>query len=274
MPFRFFYLALLGLCIYAQTQADTTTSANPKPRLAIIIDDLGNNRLLGQRIIDLPAPITVAVLPHRPHGRLLATNAHAAGKEVMLHAPMANISNKSLGKGALTPEQNEQVFKQTLADGIQSIPYIKGMNNHMGSLLTQQDIQMQWVMDTLQGKDLFFVDSLTTASSVAWKKAGENKIPYAIRSVFLDNDKSAAALQRQFNRAIRKAKKNGQAILIGHPYKETSAFLQQALAQLEQENIEVVPASWLLTQPVIDAKQETYRRLEIGLRYRDLLSIN
>jgi polysaccharide deacetylase 2 family uncharacterized protein YibQ len=223
--------------------------SQPSPKLAIVIDDVGNNRILGQRIVDLPAAITVAILPHRTFSELLANNAHQVGKEVILHSPMANLSNKSLGKGALTPHQNEAEFRQALSESIHAVPHLVGINNHMGSLLTQQSTKMKWVMDTLKKENLFFIDSLTTAKSVAWKEAKKQQIPYAIRNVFLDNDKSEAALQKQFDQAIKQAKRNGHAILIGHPYKETSAFLVRGLAQLKAEGIDVVSVSTLLNTP-------------------------
>jgi polysaccharide deacetylase 2 family uncharacterized protein YibQ len=223
--------------------------SKPNPKLAIVIDDVGNNRMLGQRIVDLPAAITVAILPHRAFSELLANNAHKVGKEIILHSPMANLSNKSLGEGALTPYQNEAEFRQALSDSIHAVPHLVGINNHMGSLLTQQSAKMKWVMDVLKKENLFFIDSLTTAKSVAWKEAKKQQIPYAIRNVFLDNDKSEAALQKQFDQAIKQAKRNGHAILIGHPYKETSAFLVRGLAQLKAEGIDVVSVSTLLKTP-------------------------
>lgn len=217
-------------------------------QLVIIIDDIGNNYTQGNAMVELPGPLTLAFLPHTPYAKRLANKAHAQQKEVILHAPMENSVEAPLGPGALTQSLSEAELKQTLKKAIASIPHIQGINNHMGSALTQNTQAMQWVMETLQDEQLYFIDSLTSPKSVAYQQAISHKLPALRRHIFLDNDKSQAALTKQWNKALRIANKTGRAILIGHPYAESHAFLVKQLPTLTNEGIELIPASQLFLQ--------------------------
>ena len=217
-------------------------------QLVIIIDDIGNNYALGNAMVELPAPLTLAFLPHTPFAKKLANKAHALNKEVILHSPMANTGEAALGPGALTPNLSEVEFKTTLKKAIHSIPHAQGINNHMGSALTQNTQAMSWVMETLIEEHLYFVDSLTSSKSVAFQQAKNKALPALKRHVFLDNDKSTAALEKQWQHAIRISNRLGYAVLIGHPYQESRAFLAEKLPTLAAKGIELVPASRLLLQ--------------------------
>lgn len=117
-------------------------SGKPPARIAIIIDDLGYNRRLGQIALEMPAALTLAILPHSPHGQWLAQEAVEAGKEVIVHLPMSSIAGSPLDKGGLTGDMDREAFLSVL-------PQARGANNHMGSLLTQQREAMQWLMEEL-----------------------------------------------------------------------------------------------------------------------------
>src|SRR5690606_18507347 len=106
--------------------------ASTHPYIVLILDDIGNNAELGRRAVALPGAVTYAMLPHTPHAAKLAEQAHNLGKEVMLHAPMANQAHFPLGPGALTAELSQEEFMKTLEDSIASIPHLQGINNHMG----------------------------------------------------------------------------------------------------------------------------------------------
>ncbi len=245
---RFYHTILitLGLSIgaFSFAQAEQTNSA----QLIIIIDDIGNNYALGNAIVELEAPLTLAFLPHTPHAKTLANKAHLHHKEIILHAPMENTFKVPLGPGALTRELSETEFKQTLKKAIASIPHAQGINNHMGSLLTQDTQSMKWVMETLKDEQLYFIDSLTSPKSVAYQQAKKYQLPTLRRHIFLDNDKSYEALSEQWSKALRIAHKTGRAVLIGHPYPESRAFLAKELPKLAAQNIELIPASQYLLQ--------------------------
>lgn len=215
-------------------------------QLAIIIDDLGYNLRAGKRTLDLPGDITVAVLPFTPHGPELAEYAHRRGKEVMLHAPMSNHHRYPLGPGGLVSGMSKQEFLQTLRANIANIPYVKGVNNHMGSRLTEEAEPMAWLMAELQQHRLYFVDSRTSAQTQALIQAQQIGLPSRRRDVFLDDTRDPAAIRAQLLRALEKARQQGSAIAIGHPYPETLAQLEHLPALLRHYQVQLVKASDLM----------------------------
>lgn len=217
-------------------------------QLVIIIDDLGYSYDLSNAMVELDAPLTLAFLPHTPYAVKLANKAYLHNKEIILHAPMENSLAAPLGPGALTQDLSESNFKKILKESIASIPHIQGVNNHMGSTLTQNKQAMQWVMETLQDEQLYFIDSLTSSNSVAYQQALNHQLPTLRRHIFLDNDKSLKALTLQWNKALKIAHKTGRAVLIAHPYMESHAFLAKQLPELAAQGIELITASELLLQ--------------------------
>lgn len=229
-----------------------TIDSDSRPRLVIILDDIGNNAESGNRAIALPGAITYAVLPYTPHGKMLAEQAFKANKEIMLHAPMSNISGMALGPGVLTMDMNEEDFIQALRNAIADIPHITGINNHTGSELTAALLPMQWVMLELKNQGLFFVDSMTTSDSVAEATAIAHHLPVLRRHVFLDNTRTEEAIHSEFQRALNTARQQGYAVAIGHPYPETLSYLEQALPTLQAQGVQLVSVSEL-----IKMKEET-----------------
>ncbi len=238
----FFFLLALNVTV-AQAQPLTLEQA---PVMAIVIDDIGDNRQRGMDAINLPGAITYAVLPHTPHSFELARTAHLFGKEVILHAPMENKAGLRLGPGALTASLSDQAFQKVLSDDLDAIPHAVGLNNHMGSLLTEDRHKMQQVMQIAKQRGLFFIDSMTTGRTVAWKVADAQGVPYLRRDVFLDNQQNWEYIHNQFKQALSKAVTEGHVVVIGHPYPETVAYLKEALPILRQLNIRLVTASELL----------------------------
>ncbi len=215
------------------------------PTIAIIIDDMGYNLHEGRRLAQLDQPLTLAFLPFRQHTAPLARLAHLHSKEIMLHAPMANTRNIGLGAGGLTPDMSEPALSRTLRRALQSIPHVRGVNNHMGSLLTQQLQPMAWVMKELNRYPLYFVDSRTIASSIASGVAEAHDVPSLTRDVFLDHEQTEEFVDQQFKLLIEKAKENGTAIGIGHPHKVTVDYLAKHLPSLDEQGIAVATVSGL-----------------------------
>lgn len=230
---------------YLNTESIIKAKSQPA-RLAIIIDDLGNSLRSGLDAIALPAPITFAVMPHRKHSKTLAERAGRLGKDVILHAPMSTMNDRKLGAGALREELGEHAFKEKLRFSIASIPFISGVNNHMGSRLTTQPQAMKWVMEVLAQEQLFFVDSRTHAQSVAYKTALKMGLPSANRDIFLDHEINLDHIHVQFKKALAIAKRYGSAIAIGHPHKPTLRYLNHVLPQLEGSNVAIHSISDLL----------------------------
>ncbi len=222
--------------LFAQSIGATESAT---PRIVLILDDMGNNLFLGEQALALPGAINYAFLPHSPNSAELANKAYTLGKEILLHAPMSNLSSKPLGPGALTPIMNRQEFLETLRRNLVSIPHVKGLNNHMGSLLTQLREPMTWLARELKQQDLYFVDSRTSPLTVAELMARDNYLPTLKRDIFLDNTRDRRAISVQFEKLLQLARSQGLAVAIGHPHPETIAFLTNALPTLADRGFQL-----------------------------------
>ena len=233
------WLALLALAF-----AGTLLAA--PPRLAIIIDDMGYHRLRGEAITALPGPVTCAIIPQTPWGPYLAEKAVAGQKEVMIHLPMET-GNRPLDEGGINSTMNRGELVRTVREAFIRIPQARGVNNHMGSILTADEPAMRWLMQELAMNHYFFVDSRTTPDTIAEEVAVQLGLRTAGRDIFLDNERDLRAINEQFNKAL--ARRRGSAIAIGHPYPETVAYLQYVLPLMAQSGVELVPVSALLDEP-------------------------
>jgi len=240
------FLLLASWNVIAEAPDSAQVEKAP-PIISIIIDDMGHRLQDGNKALELPGAVTYAFLPHTPYARVMAEQAHATGKEVMLHLPMDARDGHPLGLGGLSLHMTEQQFRDTLASSLASVPHVTGLNNHMGSLLTRHPGAMDWLMQSLQQRgDLFFVDSRTTSLTVAEQLARERQIPSAGRDIFLDNERDPEYIREQFQQLIRRAKIRGKAIGIGHPYPETIATLAEELKQLEGSGVKLVFTSEII----------------------------
>ena len=235
----YFLIFIWLLCSYSTAQAGKVAS--------IIIDDIGNSYEHGQTIINFPAAITLAILPQTQFARRLATQAHHNNKEVMLHLPLQSVEHHKSSPGTLKLHMTHQQFNQQLKENIASVPYISGINSHMGSLLTQHPGHMDWLMAEVSNLDnMYFIDSRTSSKSVVTEAATNYQIPNLTRDVFLDPDFKPETIRKQFDRFIEITKKKGYAIAIAHPHPTTLSFLKQNIKRLAENGIEIVPVSKLL----------------------------
>lgn len=222
-------------------------------RIAIIIDDLGYSQSRGLEALGLPGNITYAILPKAPHSQHLLRKANQLDKEIILHLPMQTLHRIGLDPGGLRSDMQRQEFFRTLFGNLETLPAIVGVNNHMGSLLTANHLAMDWLMQGIKAQgNLFFIDSLTNPKSLAGRMARKQGIPTATRDIFLDNDRSVEAINRQFDQLLALAKRKGQAIAIGHPHPQTLEVLRQRLESLPQSAVSLVKVSTLLNSSTED----------------------
>jgi len=222
------------------------TKVSASSYLSIIIDDIGDHYKNDSQALSLPGAITYALLPYSPFAKKIAKENTDPNKEFILHTPMQSIDSRLQQVHTLHMHMTEKQFKQQLINQIKQFPFIKGINNHMGSLLTMHPAYMTLFMKTIkQQGPLYFIDSRTTVHTVAEKTAHENKIPVLRRDIFLDavNDKSF--INQQLDSAIKLANKKGFAVAIAHPYPETIAVLRKRLSKLRTD-IKLVPVSSLI----------------------------
>ncbi|WP_240695167.1 divergent polysaccharide deacetylase family protein [Corallincola luteus] len=233
------------LAIFFSLLSSDLAAEQPAARVALVIDDVGNSAS-DREVIALPGPVTLSFLPFTPHSRHLARLAHESGKEVMLHMPMEAKAGNRLGHGALTNEMSQSELQSMLIKALQSLPHVAGVNNHMGSDLTESLPHMAWTMRLLRYYPLYFIDSRTSVNTCAEDVALATGVPALRRHVFLDNLQDQAAISRQFDQLIKLALRQGYAVGIAHPYPETLSLLQQRLPELTALGIELVPASALI----------------------------
>ncbi|MCW8834027.1 MAG: divergent polysaccharide deacetylase family protein [Colwellia sp.] len=213
-------------------------------RVAIVIDDIGY-RYTDKQALTLPGAITYSILPHTPYGKTLALQANAQQKDVLLHIPMEAENGKKLGPGALTSTMNEAQIIDSLNASFAEIPFAIGINNHMGSHLTQLNDSMTWTMSFLKRHHLLFLDSKTSPNSKAGSIAKTLGVPVKRRHIFLDNHLTQTYINKQFQQLIAYAQKQDVAIAIAHPHPETVSALQQLIPTLAENNIKLVPLSTL-----------------------------
>ncbi|WP_416466328.1 divergent polysaccharide deacetylase family protein [Pseudomonas sp. LFS044] len=227
------YLLCLLVCLLAG--AAQAAPAN-KAYMSIIIDDLGQSSERDTRTLALPGPVTMAVMPDTPHATAFARQAHKAGKTVILHMPM----DPATGPYAWHPEVALTELARRLDAALAKVPYAAGINNHMGSRMTAQRQPMAWLMGELQQRHLFFVDSRTSAATVAAAEAQRIGLANVSRDVFLDDVRTTEAITAQLQEGVALARRQGSAVLIGHPYPQTLAVLEREMPRLRSQGIELI----------------------------------
>lgn len=227
MPWRALCVAL-GLLF-----AGSASPAQPV-HLSLIIDDLGHDPARDQRVLALPGPVALAILPDAPHAAELARDAHRARRTVMLHMPMAPAD----GDFAWQPGQPADVWRERLVAALRQVPHAHGLNNHMGSRMTADQAAMDALMPELQRRHLFFVDSRTTPATVAAASAQRINLASLSRDLFLDHDSSPEAVARSFQRGLEIARHQGSVVMIGHPHASTLAVLERELPKLAEQGID------------------------------------
>jgi uncharacterized protein len=214
------------------------------PQLAIILDDLGYDRAAADALLALPFPLTVSVLPHLPLSTEVAEEAFRRGDQVLLHLPM-----ESEADGAKPEEielrvgMNAGQVQDALEGMLQTVPHAIGVNNHQGSRATADPALMAALMPALHQHGLFFIDSRTTAATVAYVAAERSGVRAASRKVFLDDNPTPGAILAQLELAARDAQRDGSAIAIGHPHPATIAALSEGIPRLESHGVRLVFAS-------------------------------
>jgi polysaccharide deacetylase 2 family uncharacterized protein YibQ len=224
-------------------KVDVAAASPGRPRLAIVIDDLGNDREQADSIFRLAYPLTVSVLPHEADSSEIAEEAHRRGFEVMLHLPMASTAGATGEATELHPGMASADVERTIAGMLDTVPYAAGVNNHEGSLGTADQKLMDELMPFLRERNLFFIDSRTTAATVAETAARAAGVATGRRNVFLDDEQNVPAIRKQFDLAIRDSREKGSALAIGHPHPETLEVLSEMLPESQRQGVRLVFAS-------------------------------
>ncbi len=218
------------------------------PMVAIIIDDMGYHKEIGAKLLDLPLNLTFSFLAAAPFTAELEESAFQAGRIILLHQPMEPKSKEwDPGPGAFLLGQSKEEQKTLFQQNLAGVPHAVGVNNHMGSLYTENREAMDNLMVLVRSQKLFFVDSFTTASSQGLAAAQAAGIPTARRHIFLDNVHSQDKVCNQLQELVKRAEKDGWAIGIGHPNEATLAALTNCQENL-LKRVRLVSAQELLVE--------------------------
>lgn len=229
--------------------AAATPDIGSRPMIAIVLDDVGLSRTRARRSIALPGPITIALLPYGNGLRGLAVQARQSGHELLVHMPMEPQSaDKDPGPNALMVDLPPAERARRLDWNLSRFSGYVGINNHMGSRFTASAEHLRPVMRELKDRGLLFLDSITSAGSVAGSMARESGVPTATRDVFIDHDVSLSQIRRQLHEVERTALRQGYVIAIGHPHPETLSALEAWLPTLRDRGFVLVPVSAIVSR--------------------------
>jgi polysaccharide deacetylase 2 family uncharacterized protein YibQ len=225
-----------------------TLKAAFRPKIAIVIDDLGGQNKISQELLHWDFPITFSILPFAPYSKIIAEEAHRKGKEIILHLPMEPYGYPQTrpGEGVLLEEMDEARLLRQLSEDIEAVPYAKGVNNHMGSRLMENPEKIRIIFSELKKRGLFFLDSRTTPQTVGLQVAQSVGLKAMERSLFIDNSSTEEDVKGQLERLIQLSLSKGKAIGIGHPHLSTLKAIKKMVPKMKEKGIDIVPLSEVL----------------------------
>ena len=226
----------------AGRQAQPVVSAG---KAAVIMDDLGNSLEAVRAVCALKQPVTVAILPFTPAARETAREARAGGLEIMLHLPLESLHQKisTASAGTIYTSMSGEEIRRNVEACLDQIPGCQGVNNHAGSMITEDDRIMPVILEVLKERGLYFIDSRTSKNTIAFDTARRMGVPAASRQVFLDGDLTEAAIKAKIEELFQAARDKGQAVGICHPKKETLVALEKYLGSAGAYGVKLVFAS-------------------------------
>lgn len=217
---------------------------NKRPKVSVIIDDLGYDRNMAESLMTLGLPLSYSILPNAPATERIVISACHKNCEIMLHLPMQpkNYPRLNPGPGTLLLSMDANEILEILSKDLERVAGARGVNNHMGSSFTENREKMLIILEELKRRNLFYIDSRTTANSIALELARQIGLAAQRRNVFLDNDPTLPSIRVQFERLLGISRQRGVAVGIAHPYEETVAILKEFSSVLRSE-YQLVPAS-------------------------------
>lgn len=225
----------------SQQEGNTEHYAERTRKLAaVIVDDFGNGMKGTKEMLDLPAHITVAVMPFLPTTKQDAEEANRKGHDVLVHLPMEPNKGKKewLGPGAIMSDMTDEEVRTRVEAAIDDVPHAVGINNHMGSKITADRRIMSVILDVCKERGMFFVDSRTSHKSVVDELATEKGLPPVHNDIFLDDVYTLTHVSRKMNTVSNWLDSHDTCVMIGHvgmPGLYTSSVLRQSIPELQQK---------------------------------------
>jgi uncharacterized protein len=244
-------ILVMGLVMFLRKPPSITKITPPRKitrpakitgaKIAIVIDDAGNSRANFGIIEGLKKyPVTFSIIPGLNFSEEAARELSSLGFQVILHLPMEPKEKTNMEPNTIMTTMDESQITSIVEHDLAATPQVKGVNNHMGSRVTEDAKSLSIVLDLIKKKHLFFLDSFVTVNSLAKQMAGEKKIRFVKRDVFLDNYPDQAYIRQQIEQLKKKARINGQAVGIGHDRKNTLEVLKEEMPGMENEGYKFV----------------------------------
>ncbi|ADH86903.1 divergent polysaccharide deacetylase family protein [Desulfurivibrio alkaliphilus] len=217
------------------TETRPAPADDPRPRLALIIDDMGYSPEIEEKMLGLDLELTFSFIPFAPQRQQILNRTRAQGRAILLHLPLEALDDKwNKAPGLLATGMSEEEIVTGFTAALNEIPMATGVSNHMGSRFTADRRAMQVLLAQLPRYDLYFLDSLTTPDSVGAEIAAELGIPFLRRDIFIDHHREPEQIRTQIDRLLNIAEKRGWAVGLGHPYPETLRVLQEKEGELNR----------------------------------------
>jgi polysaccharide deacetylase 2 family uncharacterized protein YibQ len=228
--------------VSAAVIARVVAPAGPRPKLALVIDDFGYTRGgVTREILELDIPLTITILPDLPFSHDILEEAKRKGRCVLLHLPMQSEQPEKIDVEPITLGMSDAEIAATVRSYVESLPGVDGVNNHQGSLATTDTRVMKAVMNELSGRNLFFLDSLTSPKSVAYNVAVETGLRAVQNDLFIDDaTERTNHVADRLHELVARAKARGSAIGIGHPHPWTLDAIRDNLDYLKDSGVELV----------------------------------
>ncbi len=249
--------SIFGFWLWARRTVAPAPSAPPRPvpapaaggvpRVAIIVDDLGNRRDVFELVRDLRRPVAVAVLPGLPLSASIAREASRAGMEVLLDLPMEPYRYPEVdpGPGALLMSMAPAELQRRLGEHLESLPPVVGVKNHLGSRMTEDRARMRAVLEVLAVRRLFLVDGYTTSLSVAYDEAKQMGVRAARRQILVDHVRGEAGDRARWEEVAGWAERRGEVVVVAHGHPQAVRLLKEYVPRWEARGLRLVPVSSL-----------------------------
>jgi len=229
-----------------QTQTPVPHNATPRrPRIALIIDDVGLDEAAAERVLALDIPLTVAILPYADAAARTAQLAEASGRDVLVHVPMEPLGLADPGPLALRVDLSDADLRARIRWAMARVPGAVGLNNHMGSRFTRDPRALRIALGAIADQAPLFVDSMTTADSRGFAVAEGLGLEVLRRDVFLDHVIEADIIRERLAEAEVQARSQGHAVVIGHPHALTLDALESWIGEAEASGFEFVTVTML-----------------------------
>ncbi|HNY49149.1 MAG TPA: divergent polysaccharide deacetylase family protein [Smithella sp.] len=232
-----------------KSKKSASVKAAPLREVAIIIDDIGYDLDAVRELLKIKADLTFAIVPFQRHSREAAELFHKAKKETLLHLPMEPVSypDEKPGEGALFTDMSDEEIALQLRKNFTAVPHVSGVNNHMGSKFMMDEKKLSVVFRELKKRNMFFVDSRTSADTKTAAANGNAGLKIGERKVFIDNHRDYNKIYANLMNVADGADISAE-IIIGHPYPETVRALKDATKIMRQKGVSIVPVSRLVNK--------------------------